>query len=468
MIRPALLLASSLSLAACATVGPDYRDALPDVAASQGTLHASADPAFTPDSPPGEWWHLYDDARLDGFVAQALEANTDLRVAAANLSRARAALRETRTSGLPSTTVSTGGSYGRQSGAAQGLDTSLPDGEMYDAGLDVGYQIDLFGRVRRAVEASRADVESVQAAYDLTRISVVAETVRAYADARNTACRIAVARRSVEVQEQTFDLTRRLLEGGRVTAMETNQAGALLEQTRAEIPTLEATQQTALYRLAVLTGRPPTDFPRDVDTCVGPLRLNQPIPVGDAATLLNRRPDVRAAERRLAAATARIGVATADLYPSISIGGSIGGSATSLGDITSGSAFRYSIGPLISWSFPNITAARARIAQAEASQQAALAEFDGTWLTALQQTESALTTYARGLDRTAALRRGTEQAREAARIARLRYDAGRENFQIVLDAERQLASAEAALAQSDAQLSTDLIALFLSLGGGWQ
>src|SRR5690606_25107194 len=145
MIRSALLLASSLSLAACATVGPDYRDALPDVAASQGALHASADPAFTPDSPPGEWWHLYDDARLDGFVAQALEANTDLRVAAANLSRARAALRETRTSGLPSTTVSAGGSYGRQSGAAQGLDTALPDGEMYDAGLDVGYQIDLFG-----------------------------------------------------------------------------------------------------------------------------------------------------------------------------------------------------------------------------------------------------------------------------------------------------------------------------------
>src|SRR5690606_28489663 len=196
--------------------------------------------------------------------------------------------------------------------------------------------------------------------------------------------------------------------------------------------------------------------------------LDRPIPVGDGAALLVRRPDVRAAEGRLAAATARIGVATADLYPSISIGGSIGTTATSLGDLGSGAAFRYSLGPPISWTLPNTEVARARIAQAEASQQAALAEFDRTWLTALQETESALTSYARALDRVAALERGVEQAREAARIARIRYEAGRESFQIVLDAERQLSSAEAALAQTEGQLSTDLVTLFLSLGGGWQ
>jgi outer membrane protein TolC len=189
--------------------------------------------------------------------------------------------------------------------------------------------------------------------------------------------------------------------------------------------------------------------------------------VGDGAGLLSRRPDVRAAERRLAAATARIGVATADLYPSISLGGSIGTTAGSLGDLTSGAAVRYGIGPLISWSFPNIAVARARIAQAEASQQAALAEFDGIWLGALRETESGLTQYARGLDRVSALNRGAEQAREAARIARLRYEAGRESFQVVLDAERQLATTEAALAQAEGQLSTSLVSLFLALGGGW-
>lgn len=467
MKRLLTLLLSSAALAGCATVGPDYETELPR-ATSQAALHASGQGPFVPEAPPEDWWRLYDDPRLDGFVDQALAANTDLRVAAANLAQARAALREVRAGRSINTTVAGTASYGRQSGAALGSDTRLADGELYDAGLDVGYQIDLFGRLRRAVEASRADIEAVQAAYDLTRITVVAETVRAYSDVCNAGRRLDVAQRSVEVQEQTFDLTRRLLEGGRATALETSQAGTLLEQTRAEIPTLQALQQTALYRLAVLTGRPPAEFPADLATCAAPLRLDRPIPVGDGAALLARRPDVRAAERRLAAATARVGVATAELYPSISIGGSIGSSATSLGDLTSGSAFRYSLGPLISWSFPNMAVARARIAQAEAAAEGTLAEFDRTWLTALQETESALTNYARGLDRTAALQRGVEQAREAARIARLRYEAGREGFQIVLDAERQLALAEAALAQADSQLSTDLVALFLSLGGGWQ
>lgn len=467
MKRIVSLIAVSATLAGCTTVGPDYEPELPR-ATAQASLHASSDGPFVPETPPADWWRLYDDPRLDGFVADALAANTDLRIASANLAEARAVLRQVRAGRSIDTSISGGVSYERQSGAALGTDTEMPDSELYDAGLDVGYQVDLFGQVRRAVEASRADVEAVQAAYDLTRVSVVAETVRAYADACNAGRRLSVAQRSVEVQEQTFDLTRRLLEGGRATAMETSQAGALLEQTRAEIPTLEALQQTALYRLAVLTGRPPAEFPREVASCAAPLRLDSPIPVGDGAALLARRPDVRAAERRLAAETARIGVATAELYPSISLGGSIGTTASSLGDLASGAAFRYSIGPLISWSFPNVAVARAHIAQAEASADAALAEFDRAWLTALQETESALTNYARGLDRSAALRRGVEQAREAARIARLRYEAGREGFQIVLDAERQLSSAEAALAQSEAQLSTDLVALFLSLGGGWQ
>lgn len=460
------VIAASTALAGC-MVGPDYEPVAPG-AVGDAALHASASGAFAPDQPPGDWWRLYDDPLLDGFVADALEANTDLRVAAANLDRARAVLREVRNGQSVDTTIGAGGSYGRESGAALGSDTRLPDGEMYDAGLDVGYQVDLFGRVARAVEASRADVDAVQAAYDLTRITVVAETVRAYSDVCNSNRQLDVARRSVEVQERTFDLTRRLEEGGRATQLEISQAGALLEQTRAQIPMFEAQHQVALYRLAVLIGRPPAQFPREIASCAVSPRLDNPVPIGDGAAMLVRRPDVRAAERRLAAATARIGVATAELYPSISIGGSIGTTAASIDDVTSGSAFRYSIGPLISWSFPNMGVARARIAQAEASADAALAEFDGTWLGALRETESALTTYARRLDSTEALRRSVEQARRAAEIARLRYDAGRESFQVVLDSERQLVTVEAALAEADAQLSTDLIALFLSLGGGWQ
>jgi NodT family efflux transporter outer membrane factor (OMF) lipoprotein len=369
---------------------------------------------------------------------------------------------------LPSTTVSASASYGRASGTINGSDVALDDGEIYDVGLDVGYQLDLFGRIRRAVEASRADVDAVQAAFDFTRITVAAETTRAYADACTAGRQLEVARRNVALQEETFDLTQRLLEGGRGTALETNQAGALLDQTRATIPTLEARRQTALYRLSVLTGRPPAEFPREVGSCDEPPLLTDPIPVGNGATLLSRRPDIRQAERELAASTARIGVATAELYPDISLGGSIGATAAAIGDLFTGGAFRYALGPLISWSFPNTSVARARIAQAEAEGDAALARFDGTWLRALEETESALTRYAKELERTATLRQARDQSAEAARIARLRFESGRDPFQVVLDAERSLVETEAVLAQSEAQLSTEQIGLFLALGGGWE
>ena len=460
MPRKLLSAAAALALSACTTVGPDYESPAPQAPAQSGFAGA-ASPVFAGDEPPGRWWSLFGDPVLDRLIEQALAANTDLRVASANLARARAVLREVRAGRLPATGVSGGASYANQPGPG-GADLS------FDAGLDVSYQVDLFGRIRRAIEASRADVGAVQAAFDLTRISVAAETARAYMDACSAGRQLEVAQESVRIQEQTFDLTRRLVAGGRGTALETGQAGAQLEQTRAQIPTIEAERQTALYRLSVLTGRPPAEFPPEAAACTAAPTLSQPIPVGSGATLLARRPDIRQAERELAAATARIGVATADLYPDISLGGSIGSTATSLGGLVSGSGFRFGLGPLISWNFPNRSLARARIAQAEASQQAALARFDGTWLGALEETESALTRYATQLDRVATLRRARASSAEAARIARLRYRAGREPFQIVLEAERSLSLIEAELAQAEAQLSTNLVSVFLALGGGWE
>jgi NodT family efflux transporter outer membrane factor (OMF) lipoprotein len=457
MIRTLFAAASALALGACTTVGPDYASPAP-AAPAQAGFASAASPAFTGDEPAGRWWSLFRDPVLDRLIEQALAANTDLRIAAANLARARGALREVRAGRTPSTTVSAGAAYADPGPGEAGT--------TFDAGLDIGYQLDLFGRIRRAVEASRADVEAVQAAFDLARITVAAETARAYADACGAGRQLEVAQESVRIQEQTFDLTRRLVQGGRGTALETGQAGAQLEQTRAAIPALEARRRTALYRLSVLTGRPPADFPREVAACAAPPALSQPIPVGSGATLLARRPDIRAAERELAAATARVGVATAELYPDISLGASLGSTATSLGNLVSGSGFRFSLGPLISWTFPNTGVARARIAQAEAGAQAALARFDGTWLNALEETESALTLYASELDRVAILRRARASSMEAARIARLRYRAGREPFQIVLEAERSLSQVESALAQAEAQLSDNLIAVFLALGGG--
>ncbi|HEU0100361.1 MAG TPA: efflux transporter outer membrane subunit [Allosphingosinicella sp.] len=463
MYRFVLAAASALALVSCTTVGPDYKAPSPASAepSAPAPFASAASPAFTGDEPPGRWWSLFRDSVLDGLVAQALAANTDLRVAAANLAQARAVLRETRAGRLPTTGLSGGATYANQPGPG-GAEPEL------SAGFDVGYQLDLFGRIRRATEASRADVEAVQAAFDVARITVAAETARAYADACSSGRQLQVARESVRIQEETFDLTRRLVAGGRGTALDTGQAGALMEQVRAQVPTLEAERRAALYRLAVLTGRPPADFPPVVATCVTPPSLSQPVPVGDGASLLARRPDIRRAERELAAATARIGVATAELYPDISLGLSVGSTASSIGGLASGSGFRFGLGPLISWTFPNRTVARSRIAQAEAGAQAALARFDGTWLGALEETETALTRYARELDRAAILRRARANSLEAARVARLRYRAGRESFQIVLDAERSLSQIEADLARSEAQLSTNLVSVFLALGGGWQ
>lgn len=455
-----------LSLSAC-MVGPDYRSPTPQAPAQDSFLSGRA-PAFTGEQPPGQWWRLFADPVLDRLVEQALVANTDLRVAAANLRRARAVLRETRSGLFPSADASASATYSRQSGDQVGFEGSGGEGWTYDAGIDASYQVDLFGRIRRAIQASRADAEAAQAAFDVSRITVAAETARAYADACSAGRQLAVARETLRIQEQTFDLTRRLFEGGRATALDTNQAGALLESVRASVPTLEAQRQTALFRLSVMTGRPPAEFPREVASCDTPPSLARAIPVGDGATLLSRRPDVRQAERELAAATARVGVAVANLYPRITLGGSVGTSATSIGGLASSDSFRFSVGPLISFSLTNLVVGRARIAQAEASAEGALANFEGAWLKALEETESALTRYARELDRREALRRGRAQAAEAARIARLRYQHGRDSFQIVLDAERSLADTDAALAQSEAQLSDNLVSLFLALGGGWQ
>ena len=458
--------AAALILAGC-MVGPDYRSPLPQAPAQEPFLSGRS-PAFTGEQPPGRWWSLFADPVLDRLVEQALAANTDLRSAAANLARARAVLRETRSGLFPSAELNASATYQRQSGDQLGFQGTATQGDSYDVGIDASYQVDLFGRIRRAIQAARADADAAKAAFDVSRITVAAETARAYADACSAGRQLAVARETLAIQEQTFDLTTRLLQGGRATALETGQAGALLEQVRATVPTLEAQRQTALFRLSVLTARPPAEFPREVAACETPPALARAIPVGDGAALLSRRPDLRQAERELAAATARIGVAVANLYPRVTLGGSAGSAATSLSGLASSDSFRFSVGPLISWEFTNLVVGRARIRQAEATAEGALAKFEGTWLQALEETESALTRYARELDRREALRRGRDQAAEAARIARLRYQHGRDSFQIVLDAERSLAGVDAELARSEAQLSDHLVSLFLALGGGWQ
>lgn len=246
------------------------------------------------------------------------------------------------------------------------------------------------------------------------------------------------------------------------------RARTLLRQTNATLPNLEARQRTALFTLATLTGDQPQDFPTAVAACSHPPVLRQSIPIGDGAALLARRPDIRRAERQLASSVAGIGISSAALYPSITIGGSLGTTATRLTDIARDRAFHWNVGPLITWNFPNRSSARAEIASANAAARGALAQFDGTVLTALRETDTALTNLARQLDTERELAAARDDAAAAnANIQRL-YAGGVADFLDRLDAERTLIQAENALAAATVQVSQDQITLFLALGGGWQ
>lgn len=459
---------AALLLAGCA-VGPKAPDAALPPAAS-GAFIGSQSAAVSPDAARDDWWRLYADPVLDGLVQQALTNNNELEAAAANLRRVRGALGEARIGRFPSTTTSAAFNRGRASAATvQGLPAGAeaPEVDAYDVGLDVAYEVDLFGRVESTIRAARADADAAAATLDIVRVAVAAETARGYADACSANAQIAVAERTIALQSSTVDLTQRLLDAGAGNGLDTSRARAALEGTRATLPPLRAQRDGALFRLATLTGVTPAEASEAARACARPPQLTQPIPVGDGAALLARRPDVRQAERNLAAAAARVNVATADLFPRITLGGSLGATALDAGGLGDSENFRFGVGPLISWSFPNVFAARARIEQAGASSDAALATFDQTVLVALQETETALANYANELDRRASLQAARDQAANAARLSRLRFDAGVDSFLTVLDAERTLASADGQLAASDALVTTYQIALFKALAGGW-
>jgi len=458
------------ALAACTTVGPDYhvpKEAVIKRDAANAPFMGATETPFKSEPLPADWWRLYNDPLLDKLITKAFANNADLRVAAANLQRAHGVLEEVEEKKRPEVEMSAAPLYGRIAGASIGVPEQLPTDGIYDGDIKIGYTLDLWGRIRRAVEASEADVEAAQAASDLTHVIVAADTARAYAEACSAGYQLKVAQESVDLQGRFAKLTADRMRRGRGIAIDNTRAQAQLDQLRANLPPLEARRRTALYRLAVLTGDVPSQFPAEVAQCATPPRVASSIPVGDGAALLRRRPDVRQAERQLAGATARIGVATAELYPNINLGASVGavGMMRQFGEA---STYKFSLGPLISWNLPATSSARSHIAQAKANTAGALARFDGVVLNALRETETALTIYARELDRNAALRAARDQSALASRQTAKLYQFGRTDFLSQLDADRTLASAESLLAASDAQLAADQVQLFLALGGGWE
>jgi NodT family efflux transporter outer membrane factor (OMF) lipoprotein len=469
MIRSGGILVIVVALNAC-QVGPNYHAPTPPSGAEAPWVSLNAE-AESSAPPPDAWWHLYDDARLDALVEEALKANRSLVVADANFAAARAVVSVAHASRYPSTSAFAGGIYGRDAVTDEILELGGHPPQtiwLYEDILQAAYEVDLFGRVHRAIEAANANADSMAAVRDSVRVVVAAETARAYAAVCALGQELAVAHHSLDVVSHEADITVNRHEAGANSVYDVTRAQALVAQVQSSIPVVEGQRRAGLFELTALLGRTPAEAPTELEACVTPPRLVALIPVGDGSALIRRRPDVRAAERRLAAATAEIGVATADLYPTIRLVGLFGGAASEPNQLNTNLGRTWGVGPSISWSFPNMAAPRARVRQAKAEQAAALATFDSVVLTALKETEQSLVYYSAALDNRQSLGDARDRLHEAFRIAHEQFLAGAITNLDLLTTEQSLVAIDAAVAASDAGLVQDQIALFKALGGGWR
>jgi NodT family efflux transporter outer membrane factor (OMF) lipoprotein len=457
------------SLAGC-RVGPNYHaPALPT--GTEAPLVSLNTAVETAAPPPDAWWRLYDDSRLDALMQEALQANRSLAAADANFAAARAALSAVHAARYPSTTAVAGGVYGRDATTDEILElTGRPPQTfwLFEDIFQAAYEVDLFGRVHRAIEVANANADAVAAIRDGVRVVVAAETARAYAAICALGEELSVANHSLDVVSHEADITVKRHEAGANADYDVARAQALVAQVRSSIPELEGQRRAALFELTAVLGRTPTRAPNDLTTCSTPPHLVALIPVGDGSELIKRRPDVRQADRRLAAATAGIGVATADLYPTIRLVGLYGGAAVELSQLNNNVGRTWGVGPSISWTFPNMAAPRARVRQAKAEQAAALASFDAVVLTALKETEQALVAYSAALDNRQALGDAPDKVHISFDIAHAQFLAGALSNLDLLTTEQALVAVDAAVASSDAALVQDQIAVFKALGGGWR
>jgi NodT family efflux transporter outer membrane factor (OMF) lipoprotein len=466
----AALVAGSLNVLAACRVGPNYHAPTPPSGAEAPLVSLDAS-AETPAPPPDAWWRLYNDSRLDALVKEALAANRTLVAADANFAAARSVVSAAQSNRYPSTTVEGGGIYGRDAVTDEILELGGQRPQtiwLLEDVFEASYEVDLFGRVHRAIEVANANADAVAAVRDGVRVVVAADTARAYAVVCALGEQIQVAHHSLDVVAHEAEITVRRNEAGANSVYDVKRAQALVAQVRSAIPPLEGQRRAALFELTAVLGRTPAAAPSDLEACLAPPQLVALIPVGDGSALLRRRPDVRQAERRLAAATAQIGVSTADLYPNIRLIGLYGGAATQVPELNTNIGRTWGIGPSISWSFPNMAGPRARVRQAKAAQAAALASFDAVVLSALKETEQALVLYRAALDNRQSLGDAQDQLHAAFDLAHDQFLAGSLSNLDLLTSEQSLVAIDAAVASSDASLVQDQIALFKALGGGWR
>lgn len=415
-----------------------------------------------------EFWRALGDPLLSNLVDRALLANHDLRIALARYDSANAVLRGARLDRFPTLTAEAQASDSRLSAdQLPGAARDQRDETSYSAGIRAGWEIDLFGRVRRNVEARRADADALASDFQAVQVAIVSEVVRDYVSLRGAQEQLRVAQENAASQAETLRLVEMGFQAGRGTEFDTARARAQLASTQSRIPALEARIAVTMHHLAVLVGQTPLSLTED-------LKWRQPLPAlpglldpGTPGELLRRRPDVAAAEQRLQAASARVGVATADLFPRFTLGGLFGTQAFDSSALFERNSETRLVALGIDWSFLDVGRVRARIASANADSAAELARYEQTVLRALEDTENALVQYGHARIEDEQLARAAADSERAAQLARLRYENGASGLFEVLDAERSNLQAQDALAQGRTRSLFGLVSLYQSLAGGW-
>ncbi len=468
-----------LGLVGCA-VGPNYQ--MPDMRVPARWSEAPSQGVTTQPLQVTQWWGTFNDPRLDSLIERAVGSNLDLRQAEARVREARALRGVAGADFWP--TLDASGSYARsrrsenvaatQSGAVNGSAAvgGVPSGklvqDLFQGGFDASWELDLFGGVRRSVEAADADLAaSVEDLRDVL-VTLLAEVARNYVEVRGFQRRISIAQENIRSQQETLALTQARFEAGLTSELDVVQAAAQLATTQAQVPTLETSLKQGIHRLGVLLGQDPGALLPELSR-EAPIPPTPPeVPVGLPADLLRRRPDVRRTERQLAAATARIGVAVADLFPKLSLTGSLGLQSDQLANLPLGSSRFWSLGPSLSWPVFDAGRIRANIQVQNTREAQRLAQYTQAVLTALEEVENALVAYSREQVRRHKLTEAVEANQRAVELANELYIRGLGDFLNVLEAQRSLFASQSGLVESEAMVSSNVVALYKALGGGWE
>ncbi|HEV7775891.1 MAG TPA: TolC family protein [Luteibacter sp.] len=453
--------ATVLLLAGCVSVGPDYKAPVEKPVTLLGV-----DPAKqSTQNFQADWWNRFDDPTLNALIQRAAKNSPDLKIAVARLAESRALLGVSKSAQIPD--IETVGAYSRAKEQQPGFTETRPTVTSYQAGFDASWEVDIFGGVRRSVEAAGADAAATEASLHDAQVTLFAEVARYYFDLRGTQQRIAVAERDIENQTESLRLIRARSEIGTGSDQDVASASARLSSVQAQLPQLRTEEQADGYRIAVLLGERPGELDVDISpTTFRPIDVS--LPIGGAEDVLTRRPDIRIAERELAAANARIGVAKAEYFPHVSLGGFIGFLAGRSNDFGSAATRAWSLAPSISWSGLNVQRVRSGVKASEARADAALANYQRTVLQALEDVDNALVGYNQQRERVEHLMDQVTQSKRAAELAKIRYNEGATDYLESLDAERTQLTAEEDLAEAEAAINVRAVSLYKALGGGWE